>query len=72
MTGNKLQLDFNYKIFLGVPIIVAHMFFTTSKIRHHTSHWVWGYFLYGYVSVYAKTTFDVCCQKALFWSHLTI
>src|SRR4029434_5206260 len=26
MIGNILQLDFNYKIFLGVPIIVAHMF----------------------------------------------
>src|SRR4029434_2884886 len=26
MTGNILQLDFNYKIFPGVPIIVAHMF----------------------------------------------
>ena len=26
MTGNILQLDFNNKIFLGVPIIVAHMF----------------------------------------------
>ena len=26
MTGNILQLDFNYKIFLGLPIIVAHMF----------------------------------------------
>ena len=45
---------------------------TTSKIRHHTSHWVWGSLLYGYLSVYAKPTVDVCCQKALFWSHLTI
>src|SRR4029434_489906 len=25
-----------------------------------------------YLSVYAKPTFNVCCQKALFWSHLTI
>ena len=45
---------------------------TTSKIRHHTSQWVWGAFLYGYLSVYAKPTFAVCCQKALLWSHLTI
>ena len=31
-----------------------------------------GAFLYGYFSVYAKPTFDVCFQKALFWSHLNI
>ena len=28
MTGNILQLDFNYKIFVGVPIIVEGTVYT--------------------------------------------
>ena len=37
MTGNILQLDFNYKIFLGVPIIVEGTVHVFIKGKHIVS-----------------------------------